>query len=129
MNYLAKNPGPGEVTSRAPAITNPALVGKLKEILESDYPGVTFFNLMLNNIIVLIFIIAVLAFFFMFIIGGIQWITSGGDKAATESARGRITAALIGLIIVFAVYAILALIKTFFGFDVTEIDISRLFLE
>ena len=84
---------------------------------------------MISGAVKLVMVIAALVFFFLLIIGGIQWMTSGGDKAATESARGRITAAFIGLIIVFAVYAILALIKTFFGFDVTEIDISQLFLK
>lgn len=110
-------------------ITNPVLSQTLLDILAGENPGLVFIQLLLHNLIILIFVIAVLVFFFMFIVGGIQWMTSGGDKAATESARGRITAALIGLIIVFAVYAILALIKTFFGFDVTEIDISQLFLK
>ena len=35
---------------------------------------------------------------FMYLIwGGIQWITSGGDKGKTQEARDRITAALVGL--------------------------------
>ena len=84
---------------------------------------------MISGAVKLVMIVAALVFFFLLIVGGIQWMTSGGDKAATESARGRITAALIGLVIVFMVYAILTLIKTFFGFDLTQIDISRLFLE
>lgn len=113
------------------SITNPVFEkgGTLEAILRGANPGLVFLQLLLHNLIILIFVIAVLVFFFMFIVGGIQWMTSGGDKAATESAKGKLTAALIGLIIVFAVYAILTLIKTFFGFDVTEIDISRLFLE
>jgi len=52
------------------------------------------------------------------VIGGIKWIASGGDKAQTESARNQITAALVGLVIVFAAWAILALIKVFFGIDI-----------
>ena len=110
-------------------ITNPVLSETLSKILSQENPGLVFLQLLLNNLIILVFVIAILVFFFMFIAGGIQWMTSGGDKAATESARGRITAALIGLLIVFMVYAILTLIKTFFGFDLTQIDISRLFLE
>lgn len=34
------------------------------------------------------------------VLGGIQYMTSGGDKIGVESARGRITAAVVGLIIV-----------------------------
>lgn len=117
-------PGVGQVS-----ITNPVLSETLLNILAGENPGLTFVQLLLHNIIILVFIIAALIFFFMFIIGGIQWMTSGGDKAATESARGKITAALIGLVIVFLVYAILNLIKTLLGIDLTKIDISRLFLE
>ena len=50
--------------------------------------------------------------------GGIQWITSGGDKAKTEESRSRITAALIGLAIVAAAWAVMQLISYFFGVDV-----------
>ncbi len=68
--------------------------------------------------IVLILIIAAIVFFFILIIGGVRWITSGGDKAATEGARNQITAALVGLVIVFAAWAILQLIQVFFGIDI-----------
>ena len=63
----------------------------------------------------LLLIVAAVVFFFILVIGGIRWITSGGDKANTEAARGQITAALVGLVIVFAAWAIIQLIQTFFG--------------
>ena len=72
-------------------------------------------GVLLGNIITLILIAAALVFFFMLVIGGIQWMVSGGDKAATESARGRITAALIGLVIVFSAWAIIKLMEQFLG--------------
>ena len=53
----------------------------------------------------------------MLVIGGVRWITSGGDKAQTESARNQITAAIIGLIVVFAAWAVANLIELFFGVD------------
>jgi len=34
------------------------------------------------------------------VMGGVQYMTSGGDKVGVEQARGRITAAVVGLIIV-----------------------------
>ncbi len=66
----------------------------------------------------LILVLAALVFFFILVIGGIRWIASGGDKANTETARNQITAALVGLIIVFSAWAILQLIRVFFGIDV-----------
>ena len=66
----------------------------------------------------LILIVAAVIFFFILVIGGIRWITSGGDKANTEAARNQITAALVGLVIVFAAWAIIQLIQTFFGITI-----------
>ena len=63
----------------------------------------------------LILIVAALVFFFILVIGGIKWIVSGGDKAQTEGARNQITAALVGLVIVFAAWAIIKLIDIFFS--------------
>ena len=56
-------------------------------------------------------------FLFNFIIGGIQWISSGGDKHGLEQAQQRITNAFIGLLIVVAGWTILALASRFLGFD------------
>jgi hypothetical protein len=63
----------------------------------------------------LILVLAAVLFFFLLVIGGIKWITSGGDKGQTEAARNQITAALVGLVIVFAAWAIVQLVETFFG--------------
>jgi hypothetical protein len=81
---------------------------------------------LVSAVIQLILIIAALVFFFLLIVGGIQWMTSGGDKAAAESARGRITAALIGLVIVFSAWAIAALIGYFFQINIFELNIPKI---
>jgi hypothetical protein len=67
--------------------------------------------------LLLILVVAAVLFFFMLVIGGVRWIASGGDKAQTEAARNQITAALIGLVIVFAAWAITNLIEIFFGIN------------
>jgi len=72
----------------------------------------------LSGAISLILIVAALLFFFMLVIGGIRWIMSGGDKGATEAARNQITAALIGLVIVFAAWAIATLLGNLFGITI-----------
>jgi len=74
-------------------------------------------------LIKLIMIVAAVIFFFILVIGGIRWIASGGDKAQTEAARNQITAALIGLIIVFAAWAIAQLIGVFFGVNIFNFTI------
>ena len=63
-------------------------------------------------------LIAALLVFLYLIWGGIQWITSGGDKSKTQEARDRITAALVGLAVVAAAWAIMLIIQYFFGISV-----------
>lgn len=80
----------------------------------------------ISGLITLILIVAAVVFFFMLIIGGLRWILSGGDKAATEAARSQITAALIGLIIVFAAFAVVSLINALFGISILEFTLPNL---
>ncbi|MDH5533403.1 MAG: hypothetical protein OEX81_03185 [Candidatus Pacebacteria bacterium] len=71
-----------------------------------------------NTVLRFVLIISALLVFVYLIWGGIEWVTSGGDKGKTESARNKITAAVIGLVIVAASYAIFTLIiKAVLGVD------------
>jgi cytochrome bd-type quinol oxidase subunit 2 len=71
----------------------------------------------ISGLLNLVMIIAAVLVFLYLIMGGIEWITSGGDKGKTESARNKITAAIIGLIILAASYAILQLALSLLGFE------------
>ena len=73
----------------------------------------------------LILVLAGLVAFFFLLLGGLQWILAGGDKDATEKARKRITAALIGLVITFAVYALVAFAGDFLGVTLNNFTISN----
>lgn len=79
---------------------------------------------LIQGLISIILIVAAIIFFFVLVIGGIRWILSGGDKTATEAARGQITAALVGLVIVFAAWAIVQLIETLFGVKILQLQIQ-----
>lgn len=78
---------------------------------------VTNLGKLISGVIGAILVVATLAAFLYLILGGFQWITSGGDKAGVEAAQKRIQAAIIGLFIVFAAWAIMLLIGQFFGID------------
>ena len=76
-------------------------------------------DIQLGNVIsavvgILLLVSAIAAFLYL-ILGGLQWITSGGDKSGMEAARNKITAAIVGLIIVAASWAIMMLIGQFVG--------------
>ncbi|MBN1263421.1 MAG: hypothetical protein JW991_03610 [Candidatus Pacebacteria bacterium] len=81
---------------------------------------------MIRSLIVLALVIAAMIAFGFLIYGGIQWITSGGDKGKTEAARNTITAALVGLLIVFGSWAIIQLIQMFFGVSLLQLNLSDL---
>lgn len=58
-----------------------------------------------------------IAALFYLIMGGIQWITSGGDKAGVAAARDKITAAFIGLAIVACLFAFINFIAPLLGLE------------
>ena len=69
-------------------------------------------------IIRFILLVAFVLAFVMLLIGGIRWITAGGDEKGVASARNMITAALIGLVIVLIAYALIRLVEIFFGVNI-----------
>lgn len=81
---------------------------------------------LITNFIKLLLVVAALMFFIMLVVGGIQWIMAGGDKTGAENARKRITAALVGLVIVFVAWAIVNLVKILFGVDILNLTIPSL---
>ena len=109
------------------SIGNPALGPKLQGFLGGSDPGFTFIGTLVPNLITLAFIIAAIIFVFTFIAGAIGWIGSGGDKGAIESARGKITSAIIGMVILFALFAIIKVVEYFFGgTNILKLDIGIL---
>jgi hypothetical protein len=103
---------------------NPVLPDQLQHM-----SGIQYLQKMLPNLIGLAFIIGCIIFFFMLLMGAIQWISSGGDKGKLESARGRITSAIIGIVILLSVFAIMKLVEIFFGINILTLDIGSLIIQ
>lgn len=78
-----------------------------------------------SNVLIIALGLAGVALFIMLIIGGIKWITAGGDPKAVESAKGTVTYAIVGVIFLALAYIILVFIKTFTNVDVTQFHIVR----
>lgn len=74
----------------------------------------------ISSIIGFLTIVAGLFFIFQFIIGAIQWLASGGDKAGLQASRDKITNSLIGLILMVAAIAIISLLGEFLGFKILD---------
>ncbi|MBU2577565.1 pilin [Patescibacteria group bacterium] len=102
-------------------IKNPVLSDNLKDLSGGEFVGA-----LIRVIIGFLFTGGVIAFLIIFLIGGIRWITSGGDKAASEGARKQLTNAGIGLVLLFSVFAIIKLVETVFGISILELTIPTL---
>ena len=106
--------------SLAQPIENPALPGiKTKT-------GIVFFQDLIPALVTLGFVIGSLVFFFFLITGAITWIVSGGDKTKLESARTRITNAIVGFVILLLAFAIVQFIESFFKIKITLLDIEAI---
>ena len=100
----------------------PDIIGKI--VMPANIPqDVPAFTAIIGAIIRTIIAVGVLLSFFFLLLGGISWIISGGDEKAIAKARGRITAALIGLILLLSSLSILIFISKFFGISLYVIEI------
>ena len=87
-------------------------------IKKPDTIQITDIGQLISALVGTVLIIAALLAFLYLILGGIKWITSGGDKAGMEEARNKITHAIVGLIIVGAAWSIMTLVQNFLGVQI-----------
>jgi len=58
--------------------------------------------------------------FVMLVVGGLNFLFSGGDQKKLEKAKGTLSAAILGFVILVSAYIIIWLIETFTGVKVTQ---------
>ncbi|MFA6533022.1 MAG: hypothetical protein WCT22_03425 [Patescibacteria group bacterium] len=80
------------------------------------------FNDVLTFLLRFLFIIGGLIAILYLLLGALAWITSGGNKESVDKAREKIQSAVVGLVIMFAVLAIIAVIENIFalGLGITK---------
>ena len=110
-------------------IGNSVFKGTILENFSMVPDSAEFFTVFIPKMVGVVLMIGVLAFFFMFLTGAIQWIVSGGDKNALEGAKGKITNALVGVVLLFVSFAIIQLLETFFDINILTLDIGALKIE
>lgn len=72
----------------------------------------------IQNFVTALFLVAGLVTFAYLLIGGLRYLTSGGDVKAMEEATKIITSAVIGLIIVVGAYGIARILAGVTGIDI-----------
>jgi hypothetical protein len=81
-------------------------------------PGVAGLEGFIAALVQLLIMAAGITSFVLLVVGGIQWSISGGDPKANQAARGRVTAAIVGLVIVLSSFAIIRLVEYFLNIKV-----------
>lgn len=69
------------------------------------------FDQVLTFLIRMFFVVAGLVALLYLLLGAFEWITSGGNKENVDKARQKIQAALVGLILIFAVLAVVSVME------------------
>jgi len=78
-----------------------------------------------RNVVVALTALVGIALFIMLVIGGYGFLFSGGDQKKLEKARGTLTSAIIGVVVIVVAYLILETIHRFTGVDVTQFTIPQ----
>jgi len=86
--------------------------------LESPTTQFTSIASIVNAFVSPILMLAGIVLFGLVVVGGFKYMTSGDDPKAKDGAKGTITSALIGFIIVFGAYWIIEIISTVIGLDI-----------
>lgn len=81
------------------------------------------FESLFTNVLAAVVGLSALALFLMFVAGGFSFLFSGGDQKKLEQAKGTLTNAIMGLVIIVAAYLLLSTIGVFTGVDVTKFTI------
>ncbi len=93
---------------------NPRLLSQMIEISGQQIQGPLKYNnvseVLTGVVNGFIFPIAGIIMFVMFVIAGFQLVTSGGDAKKVGAAKSRITASIIGFVLLFSAYFVSRLI-------------------
>lgn len=78
------------------------------------------FNQFLSTVVGVMTIVSFIWFVIQFFIGAIGILSSGGDKAKLTEARGKITSALIGLVVVIAAVFLIEVVGNILGLEILD---------
>jgi hypothetical protein len=79
------------------------------------------FEYIFENIISVILALAGIVLFILLIMGGIKLITAGGEPPKIQEAKGTLTFAIAGIILIALSFLILRIISVITGVDVTQL--------
>lgn len=78
---------------------------------------------LINAAVNMVLIVAALLFVFSILTGGIKMILSAGKGDKMDEAKRHLVNAMVGIFIVFSIYAAMNLVSTFYGIDLLTFEI------
>jgi hypothetical protein len=106
-------------------IVNPALNSTIGNITNSGNFSVGL-QTFLRNLLNVALGLGGLFFFVNLLRGGFEYINAGGDKDKVHQAYERIKNSLMGVVIIFSVFAIIFIVETVFGLSIRNVNIPNL---
>lgn len=82
-------------------------------------------EVVIRNILMVIFPLFGIVAFFMLVFGGFRLLFSGGNPESIKKAWGQITWAIVGIILLIAVWLIFKFVEEFTGVPVTQFEIPK----
>lgn len=76
-----------------------------------------------TNVVRAVVALGGVALFVMLLVGGFNFLFSGGDQKKLETARGTVTQAIVGIVIMSLAYLIILTVQTFTGVNVTDFEV------
>ena len=95
-------------------------------IKEGDIPTIQGIEGIVTSILNVIVPLVGAILLMMLIVGGFQYITSGGEADQATKARKTLTAALLGLLVVLGAWLIIKLIEEFTGLNLHVFQIPKI---
>lgn len=92
-----------------------AMAAELSTYQDTDVATIGSLEELFSNFVRTVVSLSAVGLFLMFIAGGFSFLFSGGDQKKLEQARGTLTNAIIGLVVIACAYLILRVIGTFTG--------------
>ena len=77
---------------------------------------------LIANVIRAVVSLGAVALFVMLLAGGFNFLFSGGEQKKLEAARGTVTQAIIGIVIMSVAYLIIKTIELFTGVNITTLE-------
>ncbi len=78
-----------------------------------------------ENVISVALAFAGIVLFVMFLMGGFRYLTAGGDAKAVEAAKGTLTHAILGLVVLILAWIIIQFIEVLTGVNLSTFRIYR----